>query len=150
MTEEDVLDFLNLADQLGVRIWLDGGWAVDACLGEQTRPHADLDIVIEERHLPAVRSALEHRGFSPVPRDDTRAWNFVLGDEAGREIDFHVIKLNERGNGQYGLQGEVYPSEALSGRGTGYELDADDWADIHALCARFHIPLPQGEGRGGG
>lgn len=28
-----VLAFLELADELGVDIWLDGGWAVDAHLG---------------------------------------------------------------------------------------------------------------------
>jgi len=37
MTAEDVCDFLALTDGHGIRIWLDGGWAVDACLGSQTR-----------------------------------------------------------------------------------------------------------------
>ena len=44
MTAEDVCDFLDLMDRDGVHIWLDGGWAVDACLGFQTRRHSDLDI----------------------------------------------------------------------------------------------------------
>src|SRR5919112_3180768 len=39
MTEADVCRFLNLVDSLGIEIWLDGGWAVDAWLGGQTRPH---------------------------------------------------------------------------------------------------------------
>jgi lincosamide nucleotidyltransferase A/C/D/E len=79
MTADDVGAFLVLMDTLGVRVWLDGGWAVDACLGSQTRRHDDLDIVIEERDVPAAVSALRARGYSPVPRPDTRAWNFVMG-----------------------------------------------------------------------
>jgi lincosamide nucleotidyltransferase A/C/D/E len=162
MTTEDVCDFLNLMDGHGVRIWLDGGWAVDACLGSQTRRHSD--IVIEERHLALVTTALERRGYAPVPRSDTRAWNFVLGDAAGRQIDFHVIVLDESGRGRYGPPGtkDYYPAEALAGRGTvngrtvgciapewlvrfhkGYEVDATDWADVSALCARFAIPVPR-------
>ena len=163
MTAEDVCDFLNLIESYGIRIWLDGGWAVDACLGSQTRRHSDLDIVIEERHLALVTTALERRGYVPVPRSDTRAWNFVLGDVAGREIDFHVIVLDESGRGRYGPPGtkDYFPAEALAGAGivngrtvacitaewlvrfhTGYEIDATDWADVSALCARFGIPLP--------
>lgn len=50
-TLQDVCAFAKLAEGLGVRIWLDGGWAVDARLGRQTRRHADLDIVVEQRDL---------------------------------------------------------------------------------------------------
>jgi Aminoglycoside-2''-adenylyltransferase len=107
MTAEDVCDFLAQTDGHGIRIWLDGGWAVDACLGSQTRHHSDLDIVIEERHLALVTTALERRGYAPVPRPDTRAWNFVLGDAAGRQIDFHVIVLDENGRGRYSPPGAM-------------------------------------------
>lgn len=64
-------------------------------------------------------TALELCRYRPVPRPDTRAWNFVLGDEAGRAIDFHVIVLDEQGRGIYGLpeNGEFYPAEALTGTG---------------------------------
>jgi lincosamide nucleotidyltransferase A/C/D/E len=164
MPATDVLAFLELAKGFGVRVWLDGGWAVDACLERQTRPHADLDIVVEERHLARLTGALQDLGYRPVPRDDTRAWNFVLGDAVGHEIDFHVTVLDAHGAGSYGpaARGEPgYPAEALRGRGTiegrpvaciapewlvrfhsGYELTAKDEADVNALCDRFGIPLP--------
>jgi lincosamide nucleotidyltransferase A/C/D/E len=160
----DVTAFLDLVDGLGIRVWLDGGWAVDACLGRQTRPHGDLDIVIEERHLATLVDALVDRDYRPVPRDDTRAWNFVLGDGAGREIDVHVIVIDADGRGRYGPPGLGefwYEREALAWAGeiagrpvacmppewlvrwhTGYALDADDQADVTALCERFAIPLP--------
>src|SRR5438128_8941939 len=120
MTPADVIHLLDLLDGRGIRIWLDGGWAVDACLGRQTRRHADLDIVIEQRHLDEVDSMLRERGYGPAPRDDARGWNYALGDEAGHEIDFHAIVLNEAGDGIYGPpeNGDVYPAEALSGIGS--------------------------------
>jgi lincosamide nucleotidyltransferase A/C/D/E len=98
-----------------------------------------------------------------VSRADTRPWNFVFGEDTGRQIDFHVIVLDERGRGLYGPPGTAdhYPAEALTGKGTvngravdcitpewlvrfhtGYRVDATDWADVSALCARFGIPVP--------
>jgi len=47
MTAEGVCAFLELMRTHGVEVWLDGGWAVDACLGAQTRRHDDVDIVID-------------------------------------------------------------------------------------------------------
>jgi lincosamide nucleotidyltransferase A/C/D/E len=164
MAAADVVAFLDLATRRGIRVWLDGGWAVDACLGRQTRPHDDLDIVIEERQLASLVGALGDRGYRPVPRDDTRAWNFVLGDDEGHEIDFHVIVIDAHGRGRYGHPGPgefSYEPETLAWTGeiagrpvacmppewlvrwhTGYELDADDLADVSALCDQFDIPLP--------
>jgi len=162
MTAEDVLAFLDLMDAHGVRIWLDGGWAVDACLGAQTRPHADLDIVVEERGTATAVAALTGRGYRPVPRPDTTAWNFVLGDAGGRQVDFHVIVLDEHGDGVYGPHGACYRAAALAGTGTvagrevrcispewlvrfhtGYDVDETDWADVSRLCERFGIPVPE-------
>lgn len=163
MTLDDVCALLALADALGVGIWLDGGWAVDAHLGSQTRRHSDLDIVIEQRQLDNLVNALVARGYEPVPRDDTRAWNFVLGDGAGHEIDLHVIVLDETGRGVYGPpeNGDFYPADALGstavmcGRDVactspewlvashiGYPLKDKDRADVAALCERFGIELP--------
>src|SRR5260370_11332820 len=141
MTGDDVCDFLTLMDAAGIRVWLDGGWAVDACLGSQTRRHGDLDIVIEERDVPMAIADLQRRGYEPVPRSDTRPWNFVLGDDAGHQIDFHVIVLDEHGRGVYGPQenGESYPAEALIGTGTvnGYPagcITPERLGAVHPVC----------------
>ena len=75
----NVCAFLALMETHRVDVWLDGGWAVDAALGRQTRGHSDVDIVIEERDVPAAVSTLQDVGYAPVPRPDTRAWNFVMG-----------------------------------------------------------------------
>jgi lincosamide nucleotidyltransferase A/C/D/E len=163
MRAEDVLAFLDLASSVGVAVWLDGGWAVDALLEEQTRPHADLDIAVEDRHVAALEELLGGRGYRRVERGHERPWNFVLGDSAGHRIDVHVVVLDDRGNGIYGPpeNGEQYPAAALTGHGTvggrpvrcispewlvrfhtGYAVDGDDWADVSALCTRFRLPVP--------
>src|SRR2546425_13210594 len=76
--------------------------------------------VIEQRDVDTATTVLKHLGYVPVPRPDTRPWNFVLGDHVGRQIDFHVIVLNEGGRGLYGSPGtdDGYPAEALTGKGT--------------------------------
>jgi lincosamide nucleotidyltransferase A/C/D/E len=136
ISAETVLELLQGFTALGVRVWLDGGWGVDALLGEQTRPHADLDIVVQKNDLQAIETFLRGRGYGDVPRDDTRAWNFVLGDMSGNEIDVHVIDINDSGDGNYGPleDGNKYPADALTGIGS--------IAGCSVLCMRG---LPGGE-----
>ena len=143
-------------------MWLDGGWGVDALLGEQTRQHEDLDIVLQEKDLPKLRQLLEARGYKDVPRDDTSAWNFVLGDDEGILVDVHAFHFDDKGNGIYGDKGETYPADSLKGTGTingqqvkcvtadqlvkfhiGYEPDENDKKDVKALCEKFGIEVPK-------
>jgi lincosamide nucleotidyltransferase A/C/D/E len=57
MSSEDTLELYDSLEHLGVRIWLDGGWGVDALLAKQIRTHKDLDIVIQEKGFEhSVRS----------------------------------------------------------------------------------------------
>ena len=170
MTADEVDELLTLVDEIGVTIWLDGGWGVDALLGHQTRLHGDLDIVIQSSEVETLRGALVGRGFSIVDDYDNREWNFLLGDDDGRQVDFHVIELDVDGNGVYGPPGDgvSYPAWALNGIGslesrrvrcltaeyqveshTGYLLRDVDHLDVAALCRRFGIDLPpeyQGDG----
>ena len=119
MTSRDVVEILGMVERKGIRIWIDGGWAVDALLGRQTRHHADLDIVIEQKDLDAVVEMLRKRGYGPKQRSDTRPWNFALGNGVRHEIDFHVVVLDGEGNGIWGppADGRIYPADALQGIG---------------------------------
>jgi lincosamide nucleotidyltransferase A/C/D/E len=58
MNAHDVLDFYKTMSDVGVEVWIDGGWGVDALLGKQTRQHKDLDIAIEEKHVALLRDVL--------------------------------------------------------------------------------------------
>ena len=163
MNITDVIALYTELNAHGIVIWLDGGWGVDALLGEQTRAHSDVDIVIQHRDVPQMRDLLEAQGFTDAPRDDTSPWNFVLGDASGRLVDVHAIALDAEGNGLYGpaKEGVMYPAGSLKGTGvvgghtvkciavdflirfhTGYALRESDLHDVSALCARFGIDLP--------
>ena len=159
----DVIVLYRMLSENGIEVRLDGGWAVDALLGRQTRPHGDLDIVVQHKDTRRLRALLEAQGYRDVVRDDTSAWNFVLGDSGGREIDVHAITFDNEGNGLYGPEekGIMYPAASLTGTGTvnghtvkcisaewlvkfhsGYELDENDFRDVYALCERFGIDYP--------
>ncbi|MEV6424003.1 nucleotidyltransferase family protein [Streptomyces sp. NPDC051662] len=164
MSAEDVLAVLDLLDRAGIRVWLDGGWGVDALLGEQTRPHNDLDIVVRTDDLDRYDRALRAHGFR-LMRDDG-PYNYVLVDDAGREVDVHSFDpattlTDADGVLVHGPNGLAYPVDALTGSGTvlgrrvacctpeyqvrshtGYEIDADDVHDVLALHRRFGVPLP--------
>ncbi len=93
MTANDVIEIVRLLDQHSIDVCVDGGWGVDALLGEQTRVHADLDLAIHHKDVAETRALLEERGFKDVPRDDTRDCNFVLGDSRGRRSIFTLTHL---------------------------------------------------------
>jgi lincosamide nucleotidyltransferase A/C/D/E len=163
MTAADVVEILRLFEAQGIDVWVDGGWGVDALLAEQTRSHADLDIALPHEDVPRLRALLEARGYRDVPRDDTRPFNFVLGDEHGHEVDVHSYTFDAEGRNIYGTP---YPAESLTGHGsiggypvkcvspewmvkfhTGYPLDETDYRDVLALCRRFGIELPAEYGK---
>lgn len=163
MTSRDVIDLYESLECLGVEVWIDGGWCVDALLGQQSRPHQDLDITIEQKDLPKLREFLDKRGYRDIKVEQARDWNFVLSDKPGREIDVHVIVLDSQGDGIYGPpeNGEKYPAASLTGSGqiegrtvrcispewmvnfhSGYALKEKDFLDVSALCGKFGIALP--------
>ncbi len=163
MPAETVVSVSRDLDRQGVRLWIDGGWGVDALLGAQTRPHGDLDVVVQTRDLATMVAFLRDRGYDDVPKADTRPWNFVLGDQHGHEVDIHVITFAPNGAGIYGPpeNGDAYPPGSLTGLGiidghqvrcttaafqvpshTGYALTDKDFHDVSRLCERFSIELP--------
>ena len=113
MTSRDVVDLYERLQNLGIAIWVDGGWGVDALLGRQTRTHKDLDIALEWKDVPKLREVLSAKGFKQVREDNQ--WNFVLADDEGHEIDVHAFIRDDKGNI---VEGIMYPAESLTGSGT--------------------------------
>jgi lincosamide nucleotidyltransferase A/C/D/E len=137
-------------------VYVDGGWAVDALLGQQTRPHADLDIALPHKQVPRIRELLGTEGYRVQSRADSWECNFVLASPQGLEVDVHSYTLDDAGNPVYGVP---YRREQLTGHGSingypvrcispewlvrfhsGYELDENDYRDVLALCERFASP----------
>lgn len=163
MRAEDVLEVVGRLDVVGAAVWLDGGWGVDALLGEETRPHDDLDIVMAIGELDAARDALCALGF--VLAVDELPTRCVLRDPTDRRIDVHPVTFDREGGGiQQQPDGSTfrYPPEGLTGTGTiagksvrcltpelqlrchfAYEPDDNDRHDVRLLCARFGLALPE-------
>jgi len=162
-SSQDTLELYSALERLGIQIWIDGGWGVDALLGNQTRAHKDLDIVIQQKDLARFREFLEPRGYKEIKLEAARPHNFVLGDGQCHEIDVHVIVLDDKGNGIYGPaeNGQMYPAASLTGTGmidnyrvrcispewmvkfhSGYEVKDKDLKDVSAICEEFQLELP--------
>jgi lincosamide nucleotidyltransferase A/C/D/E len=164
MTGAEVARIVAYLESAGARIWLDGGWGVDALVGEETRPHSDLDAVVELDKTDSIIAALAPLGFQ-VEADD-RPTRLVLAASDGRHIDFHPLVLDEQGNGRQigaGPNGgdAIYPAQGLTGKGTvdgrtvacltpelllrhhtGYEPTAKDRHNVRLLCERFGLGVP--------
>ena len=158
VTAADALETVQFLTSNGIKMHVDGGWGVDALLGEQTRPHEDLDIAVEHRDVPKLRELFASRGYEEILRDDTSAFNFVLADNAGHMVDVHSYTFDANGNNIFGC---AYPFHAFTGIGriagqhvacispeciiqlhTGYEPDLNDYRDVSALCEQFGLDLP--------
>lgn len=160
MTASDVLEVLGRLEVAGLTVWVDGGWGVDALVGETTRDHADLDLVVLAPELGAVRSLLGEVGHRTVLRD----WlptSIALADGQGREVDLHPVTPTSDGGGdqpQLGGGSFHYPpptSGVIGGRRVacvdaatqvrchlGYLPQAKDRHDLRLLHERLGVELP--------
>ena len=158
MDQEEALRIIDLAEIAGIPIVIDGGWAVDAHLGWQTRSHSDLDIAINQQYLPRFLGILSRLGYGHVPRDDQWEHNFVLQDGGGHQVDVHSYVRNDQGQIVGGVE---YPGDSLTGQGKidhakvgcikadwlvdfhlGYPFDENDYNDVKFLCNLHRLPLP--------
>jgi lincosamide nucleotidyltransferase A/C/D/E len=57
-----VLDVLDVLDGASCRVWVGGGWGVDALDGRQTRTHRDLDLAVDAEHEALAQEVLRRRG----------------------------------------------------------------------------------------
>lgn len=158
MDAQDVIELLEFLEESGLEVYVDGGWAVDALLGKQTRNHDDLDVAIPHAQVPLLRRLMATRGFHEQPRADSWECNFVLADASDRRLDVHSYALDAAGQN---LSGVPYAAEHLTGTGviaerpvrcidpawlvkfhTGYKIDEKNRQDVRLLCERFGLPLP--------
>jgi lincosamide nucleotidyltransferase A/C/D/E len=161
-----VLELLQHLEQRGIRVWLDGGWAVDALLETQTRAHDDLDLVTRIEDNVRIVAALGEKGY--VVRYDAAPSCFVLVDDEGHQVDVHPAAFASSGEGVYRMEnGEdwIFPAAGFAGVGrildrevpcltadvvlvnhtTGYALDDEHERDVEALSRRYGLPVPEHE-----
>ncbi|SCG67699.1 nucleotidyltransferase domain-containing protein [Micromonospora inositola] len=91
----------------GLRVWVAGGWAVDAVVGRQTRPHADLDLAIDASQQAELLALLGRLGF--VTTVDWLPVRAELTAPEGRKVDLHPVAFRPDGSGvQSGLDGVTF------------------------------------------
>jgi len=143
-----VVAWLEAADAV---YQINGGWAVDALAGRQTRPHSDVDVFVDEKQVPALVGWLRTRGY--VLTEDWLPVRVEFRSPLGR-VDVHPMRLDEHGNGvQRGLGDVIYvhpAAERVTGHidgqpvvvaspsrlrelRTGYELRQVDEHDLEVL-----------------
>jgi lincosamide nucleotidyltransferase A/C/D/E len=145
----------------GVQVWVDGGWGIDALLGEQTRPHKDFDALMGFDDLATLTDVLAHRGFTlkeiweenrwvvhavPLPligrtspAGSEVATAFVVRNAQGHELDVHVLTIDSHGTGLPAWNADVtYPPDALAGRGV------IAGTSVHCLSAHMQMATHTG------
>lgn len=161
------MQILERLEPWGVTAWVDGGWGIDALLGMQTRPHADLDLVVARSDCGLVQAALEPLGLI----HDT--WvkpglpaRIVLRTDRGHQVDLHPVLVDELGNGWQPLGADAwaeYPAEGLAALGSiagrevrclspelqlrhhlGYPLGDEDRHDLRLLARHCGVAIPPG------
>ena len=164
MSAADVVEVISRLEAAGISFWLDGGWGVDALLGEQTRPHDDLDVVVCLDEVDAITEALTPMGLEVAL--DSRPTRFVLADAHNHRIDFQPIVFDMDGNARQigaGANGgdAIYPADGFASKASvadrsvrcltpqllirhhlGYRPLAKDWHNVRHLCERFGLPIP--------
>ncbi len=163
MTAEALVDLIQLLEGEYIDVWLDGGWGIDALLEEQTRLHADVDIIVRVSDVQLIQSMLAEKGFSL--KEGMPPHSFVLADGSGLEVDIHAVRFDNEGNGIYRMQNGkdwIYPREGFLGNGKvagkqvncltapvqvlchaqGYTPEQKDIDDMKKLEEKFDVEIP--------
>lgn len=152
-----VIDWLDARDAV---YQVNGGWAVDALAGRQTRPHRDLNLFVDSEVVPPLLEWLTSRGYVQV--EDWLPVRTEYASPRGR-VDLHPMAVLPDGTGvQQGLGGEVFRHLAagrtvgrIEGRAVivatperlrelreGYELRDVDRHDLRVLAALAGAEAP--------
>jgi len=159
VSAEDAIRICKLLSENGIQVWLTGGWGIDALLGEQTRPHKDLDVIMLLDDVVRTQEILGTEGYSlKMLWEENRpavdsignqvATAFVLHDPYGREFDAHAMIIDEQGNGipaweeAEGLQFSAVDLDGM-GKITGHEVQCIT-AESQMVChTGYEVPEKQ-------
>ena len=160
MSEDNVIDILKKTEHIGIDVWIDGGWGVDALLGRQTRPHDDIDIFVQKKNEKVFTEMLKLNGYRETEMEYTAGDHTAWRNSDNCIIDLHLFEFVEEGALRF--ENEIYPSDILNGKGTvggitvrcltaeaqilyhqGYEQKEKDRHDVLLLCKTFGFSIPE-------
>lgn len=105
-TAVDVVAVVDLLAGAGIRIWVGGGWGVDALAGRQTRPHSDLDLAFDAGQEDDAIRRLVAAGYEMSL--DWRPGRFVMS-RGNMDVDLHPVEFDAAGHGtQTARDGTTY------------------------------------------
>jgi lincosamide nucleotidyltransferase A/C/D/E len=148
----DVVDLHRRLTERGIDWCIVGGWGVDALVGEQTRPHKDLDVLLSLAAMNEALSTLAEQGFhlayaweesQPLVCGDPLVGMpapsaFVLDHRDGRQVDVHVYDVREgRVSALWDTDRTLQPAD-LAAAGT---IDA---VEVRCMSAAMQLVCHQG------
>lgn len=162
----DVLAVLDALAAIDARVWVAGGWGIDALVGALTRRHGDLDLVYDaDDGGETIVAALGALGYHRVvDRGGAGHWlpvRTVLRDGSGHAIDLLAVRTDasspERANAPEPrfapssfangtILGRAVPCLSVSAQlrlHSGYPPGRDDVRDLRLLCERHLVALPE-------
>ncbi|MFF3562361.1 nucleotidyltransferase domain-containing protein [Streptomyces sp. NPDC002574] len=139
MTAPDVLSVITVLRRAETDVWIGGGWGIDALVGEQTRPHRDLDLMHRVEQEPAVVAALADAGFAETL--DWRPVRFVVTDPHGREIDLHPLSFAADGSA---VQASLDPEHPFRYPAASFTTGTIGGTAVPCLSAEQQVHFHQG------
>jgi lincosamide nucleotidyltransferase A/C/D/E len=109
ISAEDVTFIYSRLESHSIRSWLTGGWGIDALLGQCTRTHKDLDILLLVDDVLSMNTLLEENGyhmkelwsenlFTVDSSGNSTPTAYVLHDKDEHELDAHAFRFDPQGN----------------------------------------------------
>jgi len=102
-TERSLKIIIELLELYKIWYRVVGGIAVDAHNGSRTRSHYDIDTIVLQQDVEAIKNLLEEKGYNPEMKDHQ-----ILAKVAGTRVEFMIFV---RENGVYHLSNKdiFYP-----------------------------------------
>jgi lincosamide nucleotidyltransferase A/C/D/E len=97
MSALEVIHVLEVLENSGCRVWVAGGWGVDALVGNQTRAHRDLDLALDMVGESAAIETLSRSGYGI--ETDWRPVRIELAAPGDRWVDLHPVVFGTDGDG---------------------------------------------------
>ncbi|WP_307806947.1 nucleotidyltransferase domain-containing protein [Naasia sp. SYSU D00057] len=96
MPSDEVMTVVEWLEHSGAVYQVNGGWAVDALVGRQTRVHRDLDVFLDEAAVPRLIAWLTERGYTEETDELPARVELRRGEQV---VDVHPMALDAEGNG---------------------------------------------------
>jgi lincosamide nucleotidyltransferase A/C/D/E len=164
MEASDVVEIIAIFDRAAIDVWVEGGWGVDALIGNQSRDHGDLDLMVDAPRSDEVRRLLEESGFHCIFEDPPG--RFAYEDALGRNVDLSISAADRYGdrwnlNRRLGRGEPDYPFDCfvygwIAGHKVwcigpetqvihhlGYEPEPVDTFDMELLREKFDVSIPE-------